>query len=1081
MRKFLIAALFALAVSPAAADTAVTLYDASTTNYTQIKAPPSLGGTYRMLMPVQNGTTSQVLMVKSVAGNVIQTTWSNVSSGGGGSANWGAIGGTLSNQTDLQNALNAIATSTATITTRVVQVGLDTATLRTQLVTGFSNVATSTAALQTQISATGVSTGSLQSQINNIYTSSTTLTNGLLAVGLTTATLKTRIDNLDSSTATITTRLVQVGVDTATLKTRVDNLDASTATITTRLTQVGLDTATLRTSLNTVASATTTLSQNFPVSLSTNVVGILPVANGGTNTASPNLVAGTNITSITGTWPNQTINAATQSSGGGGAPVAFTTGTPTTYSNPAVSSPLIVGVLLQTQFGITATNTTGFINISPAMATIATSTGALQTQITATALATGTINSTMVTNFANVATSTAALQTQITATGVSTGSLQGQINNVYTSSANITTRLNNLDTSTNTLAQNFPVSLSTNTMGSLDLSTSKASGILSAGRFPALTGDVTTSAGALATTAATTQGNIKAFSSPITFVGSVTVNSSLGSGFPWGINVGTMTGANLTTCGDTGHALGYSATTGLFSCQAITGGSGASLSSTNTWTAGQVFQSYTNLVGSTTITVSTLTANGVYFDMTQSTMTISSFTAANIVDSGLTASLPVQTNASKLLTSAAIDLSGAQATGALAAARFPALTGDVTTSAGNLATTAAAAQTHITSVSPSGTLTLGSQGNAVSVSSNAILPGATFYQGGPVTVTSLRLPNISTGTPMSLDVNGIFVSSSDINEWIFTTAGQSQWNVPAWTRFMRVRACGSGGGGAGGEGQASGAIRAGASAGGGAACDDRIFDTRSYGATSYLIRIASAGVAGAAGSTSLGGAGAQGMPTSMFILGGTTVSYAFGGGGGLSIASSGTAGGGGGGSCGPAGNSTNITATVGGCPSLTANVGYGHGGGGGLMAGIGLPGDWGGGAGGGGSQVAAGSAGGVSEYGGGGGGGSGGCTTANACGAGGAGGATNFGLNGIFTGGSGGGGAAGTSGATCTNASNGTAGTENFGGFGGGAGGSDTNSAGCTGGAGGICGGGGGAGGAGTSAGGAGGAGGIGCVYIWAW
>lgn len=42
------------------------------------------------------------------------------------------------------------------------------------------------------------------------------------------------------------------------------------------------------------------------------VTGILPVANGGTGSATPALVQGTNIT-ITGTWPNQTIN----SSGGG--------------------------------------------------------------------------------------------------------------------------------------------------------------------------------------------------------------------------------------------------------------------------------------------------------------------------------------------------------------------------------------------------------------------------------------------------------------------------------------------------------------------------------------------------------------------------------------------------------------------------------------------------------------------------------------------------------------------------------------------------------------------------------------------
>jgi hypothetical protein len=50
-----------------------------------------------------------------------------------------------------------------------------------------------------------------------------------------------------------------------------------------------------------------------PVVLTTDVSGILPVANGGTATATPSLVAGSNIT-VTGAWPNQTIAAA----GGGG-------------------------------------------------------------------------------------------------------------------------------------------------------------------------------------------------------------------------------------------------------------------------------------------------------------------------------------------------------------------------------------------------------------------------------------------------------------------------------------------------------------------------------------------------------------------------------------------------------------------------------------------------------------------------------------------------------------------------------------------------------------------------------------------
>ena len=52
------------------------------------------------------------------------------------------------------------------------------------------------------------------------------------------------------------------------------------------------------------------------VPLATGVTGLLPVANGGTGTATPALVAGTNVT-ISGTWPNQTINS-TGGGGGGG-------------------------------------------------------------------------------------------------------------------------------------------------------------------------------------------------------------------------------------------------------------------------------------------------------------------------------------------------------------------------------------------------------------------------------------------------------------------------------------------------------------------------------------------------------------------------------------------------------------------------------------------------------------------------------------------------------------------------------------------------------------------------------------------
>lgn len=51
------------------------------------------------------------------------------------------------------------------------------------------------------------------------------------------------------------------------------------------------------------------------VNLASEVSGVLPVVNGGSGTATPSLVAGTNIT-VSGTWPNQTINAAGGSPGG---------------------------------------------------------------------------------------------------------------------------------------------------------------------------------------------------------------------------------------------------------------------------------------------------------------------------------------------------------------------------------------------------------------------------------------------------------------------------------------------------------------------------------------------------------------------------------------------------------------------------------------------------------------------------------------------------------------------------------------------------------------------------------------------
>ena len=66
-----------------------------------------------------------------------------------------------------------------------------------------------------------------------------------------------------------------------------------------------------------VAADIPTLNQNT-TGTAANVTGIVAVANGGSGTATPSLVAGTNVT-ITGSWPNQTVAA----SGGGGSPLTI--------------------------------------------------------------------------------------------------------------------------------------------------------------------------------------------------------------------------------------------------------------------------------------------------------------------------------------------------------------------------------------------------------------------------------------------------------------------------------------------------------------------------------------------------------------------------------------------------------------------------------------------------------------------------------------------------------------------------------------------------------------------------------------
>ena len=121
-----------------------------------------------------------------------------------------------------------------------------------------------------------------------------------------------------------------------------------------------------------------TLNQNT-TGTAANVTGIVAVANGGTGTTTPALVAGTNVT-ITGSWPNQTINSSGGGSGmiypGAGIPLSTgsawgtsysTTGsgnvvlaTGATLTTPSISAPKIDYIQGSTSTG--STNVLGFTN-----------------------------------------------------------------------------------------------------------------------------------------------------------------------------------------------------------------------------------------------------------------------------------------------------------------------------------------------------------------------------------------------------------------------------------------------------------------------------------------------------------------------------------------------------------------------------------------------------------------------------------------------------------------------------------------------------------------------------------------------
>jgi len=122
--------------------------------------------------------------------------------------------------------------------------------------------------------------------------------------------------------------------------------------------------------LGTPASGVLTNATGLP--LTTGVTGVLLVANGGTGTATPSLVAGSNIT-ITGSWPNQTITGS--ASGGGVTSFASSNGfAGTIASNVATLSTSITGPLKGNGTALQAAAASDIVNLFTGGATCSSTT-----------------------------------------------------------------------------------------------------------------------------------------------------------------------------------------------------------------------------------------------------------------------------------------------------------------------------------------------------------------------------------------------------------------------------------------------------------------------------------------------------------------------------------------------------------------------------------------------------------------------------------------------------------------------------------------------------------------------------------
>lgn len=400
-----------------------------------------------------------------------------------------------------------------------------------------------------------------------------------------------------------------------------------------------------------------------------------------------------------------------------------------------------------------------------------------------------------------------------------------------------------------------------------DYPTSGLSGALPAANFPVLTGDVTTPGASLATTLATVNSNVGSFGGS-TAIPVITVN---GKGLVTAVSTaavvapaGTLSGATLAA-GVTASSLTSVGTiaTGVWQGSVISatyGGTGLSSLGAGVATFLGV-PSSTNLAAA----VTGETGSGALVFGTSPQISFADLVAPTLSTATL------GTPDSGYL----VNCTGYPASalgGTLLAAQFPALTGDITTSVGSIATTLATVASAGTTGSSTAipVITIDAKGRTTSITTAAVvapagtLTGATLASG--VTASSLTsfganpvVGTQSAGDSSTKAASTAFVQAATGKVYVQVFTGDGTYTPHAGMINCIIECIGGGGGGGGVTGDVGWMSEA---AGGGAGGYSRLLATAAAIGASKAVTMGTAGAGGTAGNNN----GSAGGDTSVGVL-----------------------------------------------------------------------------------------------------------------------------------------------------------------------------------------------------------------------